>query len=118
MFKMPVIYVEDKNLGVLLRAMDGLAYMEGAPVPVRDAVVKRGKVQSNGKGGTAAEVVLRAIQQSKLKLISRLEIGEILQAAGHMSKSAPEGVIEVLVRKRKLLKRIKRGEYQVLTGAK
>jgi hypothetical protein len=64
LFKIEDLFVEEKKLGKLLWALDGLAVGKPYPVPVRGAKVHGSKIKAVSSGGTVPEMVKAYIVQN------------------------------------------------------
>lgn len=74
-------FVEDKNLSRVMWALDGLVAGMPQVLPVRDAVVKEGKVQSI-RDGSIREAFLEKVRQLTDNPVTPSTLGQLLIESG------------------------------------
>jgi hypothetical protein len=113
LFKVEML-IDERRLGKVYAALDGLVYNLSAPIPVRNAHSSNGKVKETTPAGDFTTTVYGALKQraENHQDIRSGEVKAAMKASGY-KPSSYSYAIEKLVAD-KLMKRVKVGHYKLL----
>ena len=88
MFKVEDVYVDDRKLGDLLKAIAGIAIGHPRPVPVINAEPHKGVVKAKGNGSNMVEVFTEYLAADKIETFRPADVRAWLAKNGRSKLSA------------------------------
>lgn len=111
MFRLALM-VEDKNLAKVLKGLGGLVY-DLQVLPVQNAEIKKGRIQSTGMTASAAvEAVVKAAAANGKLVISTAEVFQGVKQHGTGDKSTMYGI--KVAKDKGFLRQRTRGQYDII----
>jgi len=116
MFELRNVYVEDKHLGEVMRALAGLLIKPPLPVPIINAQVEKGKIVT-GPAGNLPDMLAEQVKTTKATIVTPEYVRQWLKAQGRAGSSSTY-LIQQLIKRRLLKKTKKIGQYLVIAKSK